>query len=37
MPGHHPSQLADPLWLTAWLRQYDPETGLIPVPTLLLE
>ena len=37
LPGHHPSQFADPLWLSAWLRQYDPETGLMPVPSLLLE
>ena len=35
MPGHHPSEFIDPPFLTAWLRQYDPTTGTIPVPTVI--
>lgn len=31
LPGHHPTDLADPVYLPAWLRQYDPATGTIPV------
>ncbi len=30
MPGHHPSDLADPSWMPMWLQSYDPETGTIP-------
>ncbi len=30
LPGHHPSDLADPPWLALWLSTYDPETGTIP-------
>jgi len=32
---HHPSDFIDPPYLTAWLRQYDPATGTIPVPTVI--
>ena len=31
LPGHHPRRFADPVYLPAWLRQYDPDTGTIPV------
>ncbi|MBI2708564.1 MAG: metal-dependent hydrolase [Actinobacteria bacterium] len=27
---HHPADFADPVWLTTWLRQYDPATGTMP-------
>lgn len=30
LPGHHPTDLADPVYLPTWLRQYDPVTGAIP-------
>jgi predicted metal-dependent hydrolase len=30
-PGHHPSDFSDPVWLTTWLRSFDPATGTIPV------
>lgn len=30
MPGHHPSDFADPIYLPQWLRQFDPETGTLP-------
>jgi uncharacterized protein len=30
LPGHHPSDLADPIWLTTWLRHYDPATATLP-------
>ena len=33
LPGHHPSSLADPIWLSAWLTHFDPETGTLPEPT----
>lgn len=29
--GHHPRQFADPTFLPTWLRQYDPETGTMPI------
>ncbi len=29
--GHHPADLADPLWLPTWLRSYDPVTRTMPV------
>lgn len=35
LPGHHPSSLVDPMWLSAWLTHYDPETGTLPEPTVL--
>ena len=31
LPGHHPRQFTDPPYLPAWLRQYDPATGTIPI------
>lgn len=31
VPGHHPDQLADPVWLTTWLRHFDPATGTVPL------
>jgi predicted metal-dependent hydrolase len=31
LPGHHPSQLADPVYLPVWLGQYDDETGTMPL------
>jgi predicted metal-dependent hydrolase len=31
MPGHHPDDLADPVWLTTWLRHFDPATGTVPL------
>ncbi len=30
LAGHHPSTLADPAWLPAWLRSYDPATRTMP-------
>lgn len=30
LPDHHPSQQADPSWMTQWLARYDPETDTIP-------
>jgi uncharacterized protein len=35
LPKHHPSQLADPTWLRAWLAQYDPQTDTLPEPSFL--
>lgn len=35
LPGHHPSDLADPVWLSAWLGHYDPETATLPAPSVL--
>ena len=35
LPGHHPSDLADPIWLSSWLTHFDPETGTLPEPTVL--
>lgn len=35
LPGHHPSALTDPLWLTQWLGHYDPVTGTMPEPGVL--
>jgi predicted metal-dependent hydrolase len=37
LPGHHPSDFRDPDWLAAWLRHFDPETGTLPVPTVLAD
>jgi predicted metal-dependent hydrolase len=31
LPGHHPGQLADPVFLPAWLGQYDEATGTMPL------
>ncbi len=31
MPGHHPSDFADPIALSTWLNQYDPETASLPL------
>ena len=31
LPGHHPNDFTDPIYLPAWLTQYDPETGTMPL------
>lgn len=31
LPGHHPSDFVDPIYLPAWLSQYDPVTGTMPL------
>jgi predicted metal-dependent hydrolase len=31
MPKHHPSQFADPILLSTWLRSFDPETATMPL------
>jgi predicted metal-dependent hydrolase len=31
LPGHHPRSLVDPIYLPAWLRQFDPATGTLPL------
>ena len=31
LKGHHPSDLADPAWLTTWLDQYDAATDTMPL------
>jgi predicted metal-dependent hydrolase len=31
LPGHHPRDLADPVFLPAWLALYDPATGTLPL------
>jgi uncharacterized protein len=31
LPGHHPRQLVDPVFLPAWLRQYDHTTHTMPL------
>jgi predicted metal-dependent hydrolase len=31
LPGHHPSDFADPIYLTTLLRQYDPVTETMPL------
>jgi hypothetical protein len=31
LPGHNPRDLVDPPWLSTWLREYDPETGTMPL------
>ncbi|MEI7591860.1 MAG: metal-dependent hydrolase [Actinomycetes bacterium] len=33
MPSHHPSDFSDPPLLSAWLRDFDPVTGTMPVWT----
>ncbi len=35
LPGHHPSDFADPIWMSSWLTHFDPETGTIPEPSFL--
>ena len=35
MPGHHPSSFSDPIYLSTWLRQYDPVTATMPVPSVV--
>ena len=30
-PGHHPRDFTDPIYLPAWLTQYDAETGTMPL------
>ena len=30
LPGHHPSNQADPAWMVEWLATYDAETNTIP-------
>ena len=31
LPGHHPRDLVDPVWLSTWLLEHDEETGTIPL------
>ena len=31
LPGHHPDDFADPMYLTTFLRQYDPKTETMPL------
>ena len=31
LPGHHPDDLADPLWYEVWLRAYDAEEQTLPL------
>lgn len=31
LPGHHPRDFVDPIYLPAWLGQYDPATGTMPL------
>ena len=31
LPGHHPRDFTDPAFLPAWLTQYDPATGTMPL------
>jgi predicted metal-dependent hydrolase len=31
LPGHHPSDFVDPIFLPVWLGQYDPVTGTMPL------
>ena len=31
LPGHHPDDFTDPIYLPAWLTQYDPVTGTMPL------
>lgn len=33
LPGHHPGDFTDPVFLPAWLAQHDPATGSMPVWT----
>lgn len=31
LPGHHPSNFTSPVFLTTWLKQFDPATGTMPI------
>jgi predicted metal-dependent hydrolase len=31
LPGHHPRDFTDPIYLPQWLTQYDPDTGTMPL------
>jgi predicted metal-dependent hydrolase len=31
LPGHHPRDFTDPIYLPAWLTRYDPATGTMPL------
>ena len=31
LPGHHPRDFTDPIYLPAWLGQYDPVTATMPL------
>jgi predicted metal-dependent hydrolase len=31
LPGHHPRQFSDPVWLPTWLKGYDDATGTMPI------
>ncbi len=31
LPGHHPNDFTDPIYLPQWLGQYDPETATMPL------
>lgn len=31
LPGHHPDDFTDPIFLPTWLSQYDPVTGTMPL------
>lgn len=31
LPGHHPRDFTDPIYLPQWLGQYDPATGTLPI------
>jgi len=31
LPGHHPRQFSDPVYLPTWLREYDPVTETMPL------
>jgi hypothetical protein len=31
LPGHHPRDFTDPIFLPQWLQQYDPATGTMPL------
>ena len=31
LPGHHPNDFTDPIYLPQWLQQYDPATGTMPL------
>lgn len=33
LPRHHPSDFTDPVWLSTWLRHFDPDSGTMPVWT----
>jgi predicted metal-dependent hydrolase len=35
LPGHHPSDFADPIWLSSWLGHFDADAGTLPMPTFV--